>query len=279
MSINETTMETRIFNMPAMVEGDGFSSDELADEMDGLRLNFPKVKIPSGGMLQFEVPGDDPENPEYEKTLEGVILFNHASGAYWQEGSEYDETTSPLCSSVDGRVGIGEPGGTCAVCPLNQFGSALDGSGKGKACKNMRVLYLLRSGDYMPLQLALPPTSIRPFNDFYSLCFASRRRGTCGSLVQIGLKRMSNGKDDYSVATFRKVSDFSGEELAQMKAYAEGFKEQVKMMLQQRAEAAANCPEDGLEDCDGRYAVSGNDDSFLIADASEVDGDRLPLPA
>lgn len=51
------------------------------------------------------------------------------------------------------------------------------------------------------------------------------------------------------------------------------------MMLQQRAEAAANRPEDGLEDCDGRYTVSGNDDSFIITDASEVDGDRLPLPA
>ena len=31
---------------------------------------------------------------------------------------------------------------------MNRFGSAPDGS-KGKACKNMRVLYLLRSGEYM----------------------------------------------------------------------------------------------------------------------------------
>lgn len=279
MSNSETLMETRNFNLPTMVEGDGFTGDELADEMDGLRLNFPKVKIPSGGMLQFEVPGDDPENPEYSKTLEGVILFNHASGAYWQEGSEYDENTSPLCSSVDGRVGIGEPGGTCAVCPLNQFGSALDGSGKGKACKNMRVLYLLRDGDFMPLQLTLPPTSIRPFNDFYSLCFASRRRGTCGSVVQIGLKKMNNGRDDYSVATFRKVTDFTGEELAQMKAYAEGFKEQVKIMLQQRAEAAASRPDDELGDFDGGYAISGDDNAFVITGTSEVNGDRDALPA
>lgn len=278
MNNSETLMETRNF-LPMMNEGESFSNDELADDMDGLRLNFPKVKIPSGGMLQFEVAGDDPENPEYVKNLEGVILFNHASGAYWPEGSEYDENTTPLCSSVDGKAGIGEPGGTCTICPLNQFGSALDGSGKGKACKNMRVLYLLRSGEFMPLQLTLPPTSIRPFNDFYSLCFASRRRGTCGSVVQIGLKRMNNGRDDYSVATFRKLSDFTGEELAQMKAYAEGFKEQVKIMLQQRAEAAASRPEDELAGYDDGYAVSGDDNTFVITGASEVNGDREALPA
>lgn len=279
MSNSETLMETCKFNLPAMVEGDGFSNDELADEMDGLRLNFPKVKIPSGGMLQFEIPGDDPENPEYSKSLEGVILFNHASGAYWPEGSEYDENTTPLCSSVDGKSGIGEPGGTCAVCPLNQFGSALDGRGKGKACKNMRVLYLLRDGEFMPLQVTLPPTSIKPFNDFYSLCFASRRRGSCGSVVQIGLKKMNNGRDDYSVATFRKVYDFTGEELAQMKAYAEGFKEQAKLMLQQRAQAAASRPEDELEVYNDGYEVSGDDKSFVITGASEVNGDREALPA
>lgn len=279
MSNNENMMETRNFNLPMMVEGEGFSNDELAEDMDGLHLNFPKVKIPSGGMLQFEVPGDDPENPEYSKTLEGVILFNHASYAYWPEGSEYDENTAPLCTSVDGRQGIGDPGGACAACYLNRFGTAPDGTGKGKACKNMRVLYLLRDGAFMPLQLTLPPTSIRPFNDFYSLCFASRRRGTCGSVVQIGLKKMNNGKDDYSVATFRKLCDFSGEELAQMKAYAESFKEQIKVMLQQRAEAAASRPDDGFEECDGDYAVSGDDKSFLITGAGEVNGDREALPA
>lgn len=143
----------------------------------------------------------------------------------------------------------------------------------------MRVLYLLRDGDFMPLLLTLPPTSIRPFNDFYSLCFASRRRGTCGSVVQIGLKRMNNGKDDYSVATFKKLYDFSGEELMQMKAYAEDFKEQVKIMLQQRAEAAASRPEDGFEVYDGGYEVSGDDNAFIITGTDEINGDKEALPA
>lgn len=153
---NETLMEQNVFQLPMLTANDAeFSKDDLAEDRDGMQLSLPRVKIPSGGALQFELPGSDPENPDYAKTLEGVILFQHAACAYWQEGSEYDDNATPLCSSVDGKVGIGTPGGTCASCEFNQFRSASDG--KAKACKNMRHLYLLRSGDYIPLQVVLPP--------------------------------------------------------------------------------------------------------------------------
>jgi hypothetical protein len=219
---------------------------------------------------------DDPENPDYSKYLEGVILFNHASGAYWPEGSEYDENSTPLCSSVDGKTGYGAPGGACAVCELNRFGT----DGKGKACKNMRVLYLLRDGEYMPIQLTLPPTSIRPFSDFMNVAFVSRRRPTWGSVVQIGLKRMNNGKDDYSVATFKKLYDFSGEQLMQAKAYADGFREQAKEMLKRRAEDAGN--RDGADDMyesKPDYKTSGDDEHFVITGGDVIDGERDELPA
>jgi hypothetical protein len=261
-----------------MTEND-FAGDDLAEDMDGLQLSFQKVKIPSGGALQFELPGDDPENPDYSKYLEGVILFNHASSAYWPEGSEYDENSTPLCSSVDGKTGYGAPGGACAVCELNRFGTDSKGT-KGKACKNMRVLYLLRDGEYMPIQLSLPPTSIRPFSDFMNLAFVSRRRPTWGSVVQIGLKRMNNGKDDYSVATFKKLYDFSGEQLMQAKAYADGFREQAKEMLKRRAEDAEN--RDGADDVYESmpdYKTSGDDEHFCITGGDVIDGERDELPA
>ena len=102
---------------------------------------------------------------------------------------------------------------------MNAYGSARDG-GRGKACKNMRDIYLLRSGEYMPLLISLPPTSIKPFKEFLNRAFVYRRRATYGSLIQIGLKKENNGSNDYSVATFRLVRDFQGEELAQIRAYA-----------------------------------------------------------
>lgn len=262
------------FQLPDVVSDAAFSGEDLAEDMDGLQLSFQRVKIPAGGALQFEIPGDDPENPDYAKYLEGVILYNHASGAYWQEGSEYDENTTPLCSTVDGKVGIGEPGGACAICPFNQFGTGKDS--KGKACKNMRVLYLLRDGDYLPIQLTLPPTSIRPYSDFYSMVFAPKRRATYGSVVQIGLKRMDNG-NLYSVATFKKLYDFSGEKLVQVKACADSFREQIKMMLQQRAADTEVRCEDGLSS-DDSYVMHEDGDGFCIT-AGTIDGDREELPA
>ena len=146
---NENALaEVKNFTLPTMIESD-FSNEDLSEDFDGLQMSFQRVKIPAGGALQFEIPGDDPENPEYEKTLRGVIIYNHQAGAYWPEGAEYDDNVAPLCSSVDGKLGIGTPGGACALCELNKFGT----DGKGKACKNMRHLYILRSGEYIPILL------------------------------------------------------------------------------------------------------------------------------
>lgn len=250
MTTRENAMANTEFILPAMVEGE-FSAEELAEDMDGLQMSFPRVKIPGGGSLMFEIPSDDPDNPDYEKALEGVILYNHASCAYWVDSDDEDNT--PICSSVDGKVGIGEPGGVCATCMLNQYGTAEKGN--GKACKNMRVLYLLRSGEYMPLQLNLPPTSIKAFRDFANLSFMLRRRATYGSLVRIELKKMSNGKEDYSVATFRRLRDFTGEELANIKAYAESFKAQMKLTLSQRAKTNEDTHEDLCEYTDEESAA------------------------
>ena len=181
-------VEKKNFTLPAMVETGDFSSEDLAEDYEGLQLSFQRIKIPAGGALQFELPGDSPEDPDYTKTLEGVIIYNHQACAYWPEGSEFDDDATPLCSSVDGKTGFGEPGGACAVCQMNQYGTATDKNGnatKGKACKNMRHLYLLRDGEYMPILLALPPTSLRPFSDFMNTSFVSRRRPVWSSVVQI----------------------------------------------------------------------------------------------
>ena len=211
--INDSLVERTPFIIPELSDSK-FTSAELADDMDGLQLSFQRAKIPGGGVLQFEMPGDDPENPDYEPTLEGVILFNHAANSYWPAGSEYDDNTPPQCQSVDGKMGYGDPGGICEACVNNRFGS--DPKGNGKACKNMRMLYLLRNGEMMPIQLSLPPTSIRPYTNFVNSAFLLRGRRVCSGLVQIGLRKVTSNGFTYSVATFKKLRDFEGEELARI---------------------------------------------------------------
>lgn len=248
------------FELPEIGEAE-FSNGELAEDMDGLTMSFPRIKIPAGGVLQFEIPNGDPQHPDYRPTLNGVILYNHASCAYWPEGDEYNDDVPPLCSSVDGKQGYGEPGGTCATCTLSQFGSA--SNGRGKACKNMRVLYLLRSGEFMPLAINLSPTSISPFREFLNQGFVFRNRATYGSLVEIGLKRQTNpeGKD-YSVATFKRLGDFHGDQLAAVRKYALSFREQIRGMNRQRIEAKREQDEGLCEVESYAAAPAAADDSF-----------------
>lgn len=273
---NNAMTEQEKFILPtvSVAEAD-FSTEEIAEDMDGLQMSFPRVKIPAGGALQFEIPSDDPDNPDYAKYLTGIVLFNHDNYAYWPEGDEYDDNAIPLCSSMDGKLGIGEPGGACAACALNRFGSGSEG--KGKACKNMRMLYMLRSGEFMPLQITLPPTSLRPFREFMNQSFMIRRRATYGSVIQIGLKKMNNGKDDYSVATFRRLYDMEGEDLAQIRTYANNFKEQIKLSLQQRATITEEQRDDGCDYGTMEVIPAGNDTAYTIGE--EIDGDREALPA
>ena len=272
--VNEALAERTSFIIPK-VSDSKFSSAELADDMDGLQLSFQRAKIPGGGVLQFELPGEDPENPDYVQTLEGVILFNHSANSYWPAGSEYDDNTPPQCQSVDGKVGYGDPGGICEACDYNKFGS--DPNGGGKACKNMRVLYLLRSGEMMPIQLSLPPTSIRPYTTFVNSAFLLRGRRVCSGLVQIGLRKGSSNGFTYSVATFKKLRDFEGEELAQVCAYADSFRDQIKQTLSERASQNEAQAGDGVERVSASRVMSDNGDHFAIGGV--IDGERDLLPA
>lgn len=268
---NNTSDAYQDFMLPTALDSD-FSSEDLADDMEGLQLTMQRVKIPGGGNLQFEIRGDDPDNPDYERKLVGVILYHHLANAYWPEGSEYDDNVPPFCQSFDGKQGYGEPGGVCAACAFNQFGSTANGS--GKACKNMRQIYLLRSGEYLPLQLSLPPTSLRPFNDFMNLAFVARRRPSYSAIVEIGLKRPESGGYTYSVATFRKVRDLEGEGLAAVKSYAANFKEQVKSLLAQRVE---NYKSD-VESLTGTAPLELADNGDHFSYPGVIDGERDELP-
>lgn len=272
-----TLMERTPFQLPDVVSETEFSQDELAEDMDGLQLGFQRVKIPSGGQVQFEIPTEDPDNPDYQKFLEGIIVYSHNANAYWAEGKSDTENTPPDCQSMDGKLGYGCPGGICADCMYNRFGSDPNpkGTGKGKACKNQRIIYLLRSGDLMPIQLPLSPTSIRPYTDFVNAAFISRRRGVCGSVVRIGLKKKNNGKDDYSVATFQKVYDFTGEELARVRAYADSFKQQVKLLLEQRVANIESEAGSGVEMEHPARVMPSNEGHFEVG---AIDGGRDELP-
>lgn len=277
MSYNSETAMTASANfiLPAMMDT-GFDLEDLGDDFEGIQVSFRKFKIPAGGVVQFEEPGDNPEDPHYVKFIDGILVYNHASNAYWAAGAEYDDSAMPLCSSFDGKSGFGTPGGSCELCPMNQYGTDM-GGGKGKACKNMRTLYILRSGEAMPIQLSLPPTSLRPFTDFMNGVFVTRQRPTWTAIIRIGLKRQDNGTNQYSVATFSKIADLNQEQLMQMRQYASSFRAQAKEMLQQRAMEAVNrASGDEAFDTASGFTSEGSGEHFVLT--GTIDGSTAPLP-
>ena len=103
-------------------------SDAMEDECQGLEFTLDRVKLPTGGGTAFEIPSDEGEESEMAKDITGVIVYNHPAYAYYRD--KYTGGSNPPdCGSFDGVTGIGTPGGVCAKCPYNRFGS---GEGQSK---------------------------------------------------------------------------------------------------------------------------------------------------
>ncbi len=195
------------------------------EEMQGLSFTFDRVKIPSGGGLVFEVPGDDEENPDMVKEIVGVIVDHHPVNAYWEE--KYSgQNNPPSCSSMDGVKGICLVTGEirpCNSCPYNEFGTAEDG--RGKACKNMHRVYVRRDGELFPLLLTLPPTSLKNFSNFLAKRVLGKGKKSYEVVTKVTLKKATSGQGiAYSQAAFSVVGILPPEIAEQMQKYAEQIK-------------------------------------------------------
>lgn len=101
--------------------------------------------------------------------LKGVVIYFHRARGQWVEGEK-----SPRCSSMNGVQGTNAEGKqiNCATCPLNP---QVNGRwGDKDNCKELKRLFVLLEGERYPILLTLPPTSLKPWDQFES---AVRRRG------------------------------------------------------------------------------------------------------
>lgn len=187
---------------------------ELEDELDDLDddggIDAKHIKIPSGGGKAFEVETDDPDDPEIMKEVTGVIIFTHRMNAYWAQkfgeaGEDGNINKSPDCSSMDGKQGINRETGeirTCDTCPYNQFGS----DGKGKACKNMRRLYIMMNNRPDIYLLTVPPTSIKDVNKALKKIMGQQHIPYSRMIVTFKLNVVENAdKIKYSKVTLEKT--------------------------------------------------------------------------
>jgi len=211
------------------------SREALLEEFDGLPMSIERIKIPSAGGVAFEVPGENPDDPDMVKVLEAVIVDKYPVNSYFAK--EYTgEKVPPDCSSTDGKLGYAPPesvvdwaGGSnhCATCHLNQFGSDPKG---GKACANKYRLYLLFSGDMFPKLLTLPAGSLKAYGD-YARRIVGKGYLAHQVLTKITLKKeRSNGGIEYSQAQFAMAGVLSPEEQAKIAEYASSIKAMTRVV-------------------------------------------------
>lgn len=263
MAKKNELVEAGSFNLMTL---SGELAEAVEEEMDGLgSIPFDRAKIPSGGGLAFELPGEEEDETESSTELIGVILEHNPVNAYWRDkftgGNE-----SPDCSSYDGKQGIVRETGEvkdCATCPFNQFGS----DGHGKACKNIHRLFILREGNPVPLILSLPPTSIRYMRDYIGKRIILKGLRCWQALTKITLKK-EKSKDGitYSRAAFAFLDTLTPEQQQQTAAMREMIKATYNTVGIEEGDYVQPAPGQ-------QTAPKVNAEGFM-----EVEGDQGELP-
>jgi hypothetical protein len=162
----------------------------FAEELDGLKPTFDRIKIPGAGGTAWELPSDDPDSPDLAKEIKAVILYHHPIHSFYKE-KYTGGNAAPDCGSLDGHTGIEAESGEirgCADCPNNKFGSGENGA---KACKQKRRIYILREGEVLPIILSLPTGSLSEFSK-YIMRLLSKGQKSNAVVTKFTLKKAQN---------------------------------------------------------------------------------------
>jgi hypothetical protein len=172
-----------------------------------------RIKVPAGGGTSWTVPSITGD--ESVKTITGIIVHFADVRGFWPEKFT-GEGNPPNCSSTDGIVGMGDPGGMCATCPMNQFGTGTDAAGKpsdSKACREGRLLFVLREADVIPIIVSLSTMSVKPSKQYF-LQLAQAPIPFYGCVSEIGLEATKNKTGiTYSRATFKAVRRLTDDQI------------------------------------------------------------------
>lgn len=191
-----------------------------------------RLKVPTGGGTTWQVPTLRGE--ESAKDITGVILWIRPNRSFWR--NSYDETgggTPPDCSSDDLIEGMGDPGGLCARCPFNQWGSLAQLNPKrddsqGKACRETRLLFLVQPTKRLPLVVIVPPSSLS--GKFpgtvqkYLLGLASEGLPPWAVETTLSLHTEKMGKFPVAIIKATLARELPPEDAARFKAVADVFK-------------------------------------------------------
>lgn len=169
-------------------------------------------KIRAKGNTSFAMP-DGTESP----VIEGVVVEFTAMNTFYDRPYDKDTPSPPACYAIGDIPSLLAPSkdvpdrqaDNCATCPMNQFGTA--DNGKGKACKNKRILAILPedaddSTDIMLLEV--PPSSIGFYDSYVASLSSKHKTVPVGVITRITL----DPKQQYFSPRFEVVRPLQGNE-------------------------------------------------------------------
>ena len=158
---------------PALYRVTSLPADRIGalvkENLGGTQLNVTDLQQfggTTGGATEWEVATGT--GTQTVKEVKGILIWHTTDPrAYYAGPYDPSQVTPPDCTSWDGVTGVGTPGGDCKTCEMNVFGSARDGKGKGKACREKHLLFLLREKDLIPCVISPPTTSLGAVQNFF----------------------------------------------------------------------------------------------------------------
>lgn len=194
------------------------------------QFDLDRIKIPAGGGKAWEIPGLD--GTKVAADFEGIIVGWREPRAFWRV--KFDErqgaATPPDCSSDDGNIGVGDPGGRCQTCQYAEWGSAgtlWSNDSRGQACKQMRLLFVLRTSDLIPVAMPMPPTSIPPLKQYF-LRLAGQGIPYYAVVTRFALSPEQNANNiAYSAVEPSLASRLDPDAIARVRAYKEAIQAQL----------------------------------------------------
>lgn len=168
MSDNEVVPVRQVVDLPIV------KSEAAQRIVEGIQQ---RIQAPSGDKIRvtqfkkFRLPsGEETDGP-----LEGVIVDFVSANVFYKDGFDKDNMGPPDCFAINAEPSLLVPSinspdkqaDSCARCPNNQWGSGA--RGKGKACKNTRVVAFMPADatpDTPPWVLTVSPTGIKGFDDY-----------------------------------------------------------------------------------------------------------------
>lgn len=158
-----------------------------------------RIAAPTGDRIRFNGNSGfiTPDGME-GKTLSVVIVEFFSSNMFYDGVFDRDNPQPPACFAIGPEPALLIPSAnspakqaqTCTACPMNQFGSGA--TGKGKACKNTRLLALMPAnapaGEDAPIWImSVPPTSLKSFDSYVASLAAKHKTIPIGVVTQITL--------------------------------------------------------------------------------------------